>query len=536
MTASTTSATAIEHEMHDLGGQEDLSLPVSSTDDGTSTGIGRLDIKDKTTTTLEAFWIISIITGVTFISVSGTGILTTALPRIASDIHLDNDLIFWPASVYSLSAGCTLLAFGSAADVIGSKRMWLIGSGVSCPLILACGLAQTGVQFILFRAILGLFVAMCLPTSMSLVTASFEPGPKRNIAFAATGVGQPLGYALGLILGGVLTDTIGWRWGFYITAVADGILFVASIFILPTDRNSKKLSKESWHRFAHDIDWVGVTLLAVSLGLLSYVLAMITLSYRNIGQAQNIVLLVISLLLLPAFSYWEDRQVKRQKVALIPNSLWQNLSFTFICTSMFLTWAGFNAFQYTCTLFFQEVQHISALQTSIRFLPMAVTGVLTNVVAGLLVAKVNVNILVGVSAVITTIAPILMAIASPQWTFWAATFFAITLSPITSDVLWTVSSLVICRAFPPESQALAGGVFNTISQLGNTVGLTITAAIAASVTRHHKNDTDTSSQTTDQLLQGYRAGYWTIFAAMMIVWPASFFGLRKVGKVGLKQD
>lgn len=222
---------------------------------------------------LEAFWVITILTGITFISVSGSGILTTALPRIATDINLDRDLIFWPASVYALSAGCTLLAFGSVADVVGSKRMWLTGSGFSCPLILACGLARTGNQFIVFRAILGLFVAMCLPTSMSLVTASFPPGPQRNIAFAATGMGQPLGYALGLILGGVLTDTIGWRWGFYITAIVDAVLFVASIYVLPADGESKKLSRASWYRLAHNIDWVGVGILSLSLGLLSYVLA-----------------------------------------------------------------------------------------------------------------------------------------------------------------------------------------------------------------------------------------------------------------------
>ena len=224
-------------------------------------------------TALESFWIITIITGVTFISVSGTGILTTALPRISSDIKLDQDLIFWPASVYALSAGCTLLAFGSVADVIGPKRMWLVGSGASCPLILACGLANTGNQFIIFRAILGLFVAMCLPTSMSLVTASFLPGRKRNIAFAATGVGQPLGYAVGLILGGVMTGTIGWRWGFYITAIIDAVLFVASSYALPPDTDSTKLSRATWHRLVHDIDWVGVAILAVAFGLLSYVLA-----------------------------------------------------------------------------------------------------------------------------------------------------------------------------------------------------------------------------------------------------------------------
>lgn len=160
---------------------------------------------------------------------------------------------------------------------------------------------------------------------------------------------------------------------------------------------------------------------------------MVTLSYRNILQPQNIVLLVISVLLLPAFSLWVRRQVKREKAALIPNALWQNLPFLFICMAMFFTWAAFNAFQYISTLFFQDVQNISALQAAIRFLPMAVVGVLTNIIAAHLVAKVNVNMLLGVTAVITAVSPILMAIASPEWTYWTAAFVAITLSPINGD-------------------------------------------------------------------------------------------------------
>lgn len=274
MTTSLTAAasTSLLEQRYELSARQaskpGVDLPLTSDEIPSE----RIDTQAEKTR-MEAVWIITILTGVTFISVSGSGILTTALPRIATDINLNRDLIFWPASVYALSAGCTLLAFGSIADVVGSKRMWLIGSGCSCPLILACGLARTGNQFIVFRALLGMFVAMCLPTSMSLVTASFPPGPRRNIAFAATGMGQPLGYALGLILGGVLTDTIGWRWGFYITAIVDAVFFVASILALPSDPDSKKLSKASWHRLAHDIDWVGLVILAVSLGLLSYVLA-----------------------------------------------------------------------------------------------------------------------------------------------------------------------------------------------------------------------------------------------------------------------
>ena len=160
---------------------------------------------------------------------------------------------------------------------------------------------------------------------------------------------------------------------------------------------------------------------------------MVTLSYKNIAQPRNIVLLVISVLLLPVFSLWVRRQVKRQRAALIPNALWQNLPFLSICVAMFFTWAAFNAFQYISTLFFQDVQNISALQASIRFLPMAVVGVVTNIIAAHLVSKVNVNMLLGTAALITAVSPILMAVASPEWTYWTAAFIAMTLSPINGD-------------------------------------------------------------------------------------------------------
>ncbi|KAJ5907855.1 hypothetical protein N7495_000537 [Penicillium taxi] len=441
------------------------------------------EITEKTT--LEAVGIIAVLTGVTFISVSGSGILTTALPRIALDINLDQDLIFWPASVYSLAAGCTLLPFGALSNIVGSKLLWLIGSGFSSLFILCCGLARTGIQFIIFRAILGIFVAMCLPTSMSLVTASFPPGSKRNVAFAVTGADIKVRYT-----------------------------FSRSIL--------------------HRIDLVGVIILSTALALLSYVLAMITLNYQRISDAQNIALLVISVLLFPVFSAWEGQQERFQKATLIPNSLWTNTPFLLICVSMFFTWAAFNAFQYQSSLYFQDVQDLSALQASIRFLPMAVVGVLINSVTAYLVTKINVNILLGISALITAVSPILMALSDPKWSYWNSTFVAIVLSPISGDVLWTVSSLIISRSFPSDSQGLAGGVFSTISQLGNSVGLAITAVIAASVTAHKQQDNPSLSAET-LLLQGYRAAYWTILAGMILVCLASS-GLRRVGKVGIKYD
>ena len=93
-----------------------------------------------------------------------------------------------------------------------------------------------------------------------------------------------------------------------------------------------------------------------------------------------------------------------------------------------------------------------------------------------------------------------------------------------------MSNIIISNAYPGEEQSLAGGVFNQVSQIGNSVGLAVTAAIAASVTEH------SAATGTEALLQGYRAVFWTIFAAMAVVVVVAFFGLRKGGLVGSKEE
>ena len=223
----------------------------------------------SSTPRLKGIAIITILTGVSFLNTMGSGILTIALPRLSQDLSLSPSLLLWPASVYALTAGCTLLIFGSVADVVGAKKVWLTGSCLYTLFTLACGLAKTGDQLIAFRTVLGAAIAMCLPSAVSLTTASFERGTWRNIGFACMGMGQPLGYSLGLILGGVFTDTIGWRYGYYISAIINALLVAGGFFGLPSD----KKDGFHWKRVISDIDWVGAICISVSLGLLSYILA-----------------------------------------------------------------------------------------------------------------------------------------------------------------------------------------------------------------------------------------------------------------------
>ena len=301
---------------------------------------------------LRAITVITTLSGISLLNTMGSGILISALPTIARDVHLPPHLLLWPAAVYALAAGCLLLIFGSIADVVGPKHLWVVGSYLFAAFTVGIGVARTGLEVILFRTLLGVAVSMCLPTAVSLITGTFARGTWRNVAFAMNGAGQPVGFALGLVLGGVFTDTIGWRWAYYMMAIISFVLSTASIWSLPSHRVlTGPGSERKWTtRLANDIDWVGAILMSAALGMLLYVLAVVSSSYRKLQDGSIIAVLVLSLVLLVAFPYWMDRQIKQGKPSLIPNKLWRSSSFTTVCIAVFLAWASLNGIEYFTTL------------------------------------------------------------------------------------------------------------------------------------------------------------------------------------------
>ena len=210
--------------------------------------------------------------GLSFFSSFCSGVIVIALPAIQSTLGLPESLLVWPTSSYYLTAGSCLLLAGSVADVAGSKRVNLIGSFFSAIFILACGLARNGAEIIAFRALHGITYAIITPSSISIISNNVEEGRPRNMGFACMGFGQPLGFCFGLVLGGMFTDTVGWRPAFYVAAVASLALFLVGIWTLPQDARPQA-GQSVWKRLALEIDWIGVLLASTGLILLSYVLA-----------------------------------------------------------------------------------------------------------------------------------------------------------------------------------------------------------------------------------------------------------------------
>lgn len=503
----------------------------------------------------KAYSIMTYLTLVTFMTSISTGLITTGIPTMARDLDIPPQTMYWPLSVYSLTTGACLIVAGTLADVVGSKRVFLLGTFLLSGFTLGCGLARTDIQLTMFRAMQGVAVAMCLPTSVGILCNTIAPGRLRNLAFACTGLGQPLGFSAGLVLGGVFIQTVGWRPAWYFAAATISLCFPIGLFLLPTD---SLLVSPSWKRVRTQVDWPGAIIESTAFAMLAFVLVQLSEDRSSIRTPVVIALLVISLLLMPVFVWWMRHAAKRGLPVLIPNGLWRSITFSSVCIMVMMSYAVMQVLELYTSLFFQKVQLLDPLQASIRLLPSMIVGAALNLVIGLFIDRVSAMWLVFSTSILCAGSPLIMALIRPEWPYWYAAFPAQILHPVSSyyphipwafvppftktnkplsassnhqnqlsaDVLFCVGLIVISQVFTEDTKALAGAVFNTVAQFGTALGLAAIGIIADSVTEHSRFDDKESS---GALFEGYKAAFWSAFALTLAIAVVSVVGLRKVG-------
>lgn len=168
-----------------------------------------------------------------------------------------------------------------------------------------------------------------------------------------------------------------------------------------------------------------------------------------------------------------------------------------------------------------------------RILPSLLVAFFVQLTTGLVVHRTTPYLLVLTCLCLSTGAPLLMAFISPHWPYWYAAFPAQLLAPVACDIMFTIGLLAVSEEFPAHMQALAGAVFSTVAQFGTSVGLTVIAVVAAAVTN---SELGQGKGKAEELLAGYRAGFWAQFAWMGLACLIGAFGLKKMGNVGLKRD
>ncbi|KAJ4311147.1 hypothetical protein N0V94_008101 [Neodidymelliopsis sp. IMI 364377] len=493
------------------------------------------------TSNLQTFLTIFTPSFVGFIASFTNGIITVGLPEIARSLSLDRSLYLWPSSVYGLTSGACLLIAGSIADLVGARPVELLGITLIGIFTLSCGFASTGEQLVVFRALQGIALAMHLPASVALISGAVPSGRARNFGFACLGFSQPLGFATGLVISGVLIEKAGWRSGFYLSGGALLATAFAAVWSLPKLKNknqggavalAKKVCKE--------VDWIGGMISSGGLAILAYVLAILSADLTTIRSAETITLLTLSIVLLLAFPAWMHYRTITNKPALVPNKLWCNLPFTSTCIMVALSYGVMNSIELFSSLYFQEIQHATPLTTSLYLLPNLGMGVAINILVGTFVHRVPALYLVSISAIICSTSPLFMALLNPEWNYFYLAFWAQAFAPFSADVLFTVGLIIVSDNFPEETQALAGAIFNTVAQFGMSLGMGSCQVVALGVIGSgkggHSDGDAAGSQDPMELLRGYRASFWTMFGYMLVCVVIAVVGLKKAGKVGLKRD
>jgi MFS family permease len=202
---------------------------------------------------------------------ASNGLIIISLPQLTAELDLPESLAFWPSSVQGLATASTLLLSGSVADVLGPRPVNLTGCIFNGIFILCVGFVRSGRQLVILRALQGVTVALHLASSVALVSEVQPRGRGRNVSFACLGLSQLLGFTLGLVVGGVLVDTSGWRFGWYLCGGFTLLLSAIGMWSLP---NSARLSyRDIVYGLRSKVDWIGTLLASIFMASLSYYLA-----------------------------------------------------------------------------------------------------------------------------------------------------------------------------------------------------------------------------------------------------------------------
>ncbi|KAG8681887.1 hypothetical protein FRC09_017164 [Ceratobasidium sp. 395] len=306
-----------------------------------------------------------------------------------------------------------------------------------------------------------------------------------------------MGGAIGFVIGGIMTEyaAVSWRGVFYLSAGIAGATILAAAAAIHKDQVCQEQDQR--------VDWIGALLSTIALVLLTFSLAQSS-SVKDGWRIPYIpILLVISILFLGSFLAWEWYIENRTtRPPLMSLKLWARAGgqFAVVQAVVFFDWACFTTWVFFVTI-----------GTTVRLLPMAVSGFLCNLVIALIVGRVSGTFLIAFGCFFTSLACLLFAVIIPSATYWAFGFPSAVVVVFGADFMFATGSLFVAKIALPQEQSVAGGIFNTVNQLGTAFGLAIASVVNDSVHRKALRESG-GLDTSGALLRGYRAAFWTCFA------------------------
>ena len=389
-------------------------------------------------------------------------IVSVATPAIIADLHAEVNSVVWVTSAYLLAYAVPVLITGRLGDRYGPKNLYLTGLTVFTLASLWCGLTSSVDGLILARVFQGLGAAMITPQTMAIITRIF-PAQRRGQAMALWGATAGVATLVGPILGGLLVDTLGWEWIFFINLPVGVIGFVLAWRLVP------RLETHS-HRF----DWLGVALSGTGMFLL--VFGIQEGHQYDWGTITGFItvpaLIVAGLLVFAVFLFW---QARNRQEPLVPLSLFSDRNFSLANLGISTMGFAITAMAFPIMLYAQLVRGLSPTRAALLLVPMAVMSIVLAPFVGKLTDRVHPRSItfVGFSSIIVSLVW-LSRVMTPDSDTWEL-LLPMVLLGIGNACVWAPLSATATRNLPPQLAGAGAGVYNATRQVGAVLG---SAAIA----------------------------------------------------------
>jgi EmrB/QacA subfamily drug resistance transporter len=406
------------------------------------------------------WWTLGAVCVATFMLLLDITVVNTALPAIQDDLGGSFTDLQWVIDAYALSLAALVLTAGSLADRLGRRRVFAVGLGVFAVASLLCALAPDPTFLNLARGLQGVGGAIMFAVSLALVAQEFPSGPERGMAMGIYGGTIGIAVAVGPLVGGLLTDGLGWESVFLIN-VPIGIAAIAVTYW--------KLA-ESRDPNATRIDWGGLVTFSSALFLL--VLALVRGNAEGWGSATIVGSLVAAAALMAAFFAIERRVAE----PMLPLGFFRRRAFTGVQLAAFAVSGSMFALFLYLTLYLQGFLGHSPVEAGLRYLPITIASFIVAPLSGMALAKVEARYLMSAGLALTGIGLLLMSglKLDSEWTALLAGFLIAgigvgLLNPVIADVALSV--------VPKEQSGMAAGINDTFRQVGIAVGIAAWGAI-----------------------------------------------------------
>lgn len=398
-----------------------------------------------------------------FVVVLDASIVNVALPSIGRELQFSQGDLAWVVNAYVLVFGGFLLLGGRAADLLGRRRMFMVGLLLFAFASLLGGLSSTETQLIASRALQGMGAALLSPAALSIVTTTFSEGAERNRALGVWGAVAGSGGAAGVLLGGVLTDGLGWEWVLWVNVP----IGVAAAALAPALLAESRAESRTRH-----FDAFGAVTVTAGLSLL--VFALVDATSAGWGSTQTVALLAVAVALIVAFVAVELRSA----APLVPFRIFRLRTLTGANVTGLLVGASLFSMFFFVSLYMQQVLGYDALDAGLAYLPLALTIIVSAGLASQLVTRLGFKPVLVVGLSLIAIGLVWFSQVSVGGSFVGDLLFPSLLAAAGLGFAFVPVTIAAVSGVSAQDSGLASGLINTSQQIGGALGLALLATIA----------------------------------------------------------